>query len=366
MLETWRRTVWRLLWHELMKERSKQHPVAQSTLSIATRLYEAISTHRRHYYMKKPRQKLPIPTISFGNVTWGGTGKTPCLHYVARYLIAKNVRLMLVSRGYGDDEWKVFAVEFPNSLLALGKNRFENAMKELKSHGMPTNVVALVDDGLQQYTLHKDLEIVMVDAYNPFGNGSLLPRGRLREYPDIALPRADIVILHHADHLTQEASDALQSSIRLHIKPATIIATTHMALTSLPLARELLTNGSIRGLKVEPFPKPQVIVGFCGIGCPGSFKNVLQTTFPDAEVYVEFFPDHYDYTSSDMDYVKSKLRQKYENKNVVIITTEKDFFRSKEVLCRSWDRYDFRVAMCEIEFTQERDAVIERIESLLE
>ncbi|RHY58123.1 hypothetical protein DYB34_007312 [Aphanomyces astaci] len=346
------------------------------------------------------RRTLPVPTISFGNVTWGGTGKTPCLHHVARMINSNGHTLLLVSRGYGDDEWKMFAAEFPHSLLAIGKHRYWNAMAQLTSLSRPgrfevymrnavnhqsmesrtpdeaTNmndmadsshphVVALLDDGLQQWGLKKDLEIVMVDCYNPFGNGHLIPSGRLRELPQVALPAADIVVLHHASHLEGPALMQLDSIItNLMVsmaRPDTIVAHSRMRLTSLPLAKQLHQHLYSRHQLKLTLPSNELVVGLCGIGCPQSFRDTLRQAFPHRDVKIHAFPDHHAYTAADLTPIVDAVRNS--GRPVVVVTTEKDYFRAKDLLDDHLP--SLRVALCELEFIRGGELIKQRVDRLL-
>ncbi|OQR95939.1 tetraacyldisaccharide 4'-kinase [Achlya hypogyna] len=368
MVEQWQRAVRKAVWQQLMLERDERHPLVRSILLAASFAYGSIAAFRRSHYASQPRQVLPLRTISFGNVTWGGTGKTPCLHFVARRLAAKNHPLMLVSRGYGDDEWRVFASEFPGNFLALGKERYRNVMMLVESQRVPENTVALVDDGFQQYSLHKDLDIVMINAYNPFGSGALLPEGQLRELPEEALPRADIVILHHADNLSTSARVALEAKIRPMLKSSALLATSRMRLTALPAAADAAACVQNREAPLPAVNEQDatLIVGLCGIGCPASFRDVLVRAFPQCEVLMQVFPDHYDYSSADVDLVVATIEATRGSRNVVAVVTEKDFYRSQALLQAHLAAYDLRVALCQLELVQERDAVLGRIDALLD
>ncbi|KDO29007.1 tetraacyldisaccharide-1-P 4'-kinase [Saprolegnia parasitica CBS 223.65] len=362
----WQRDLRRAVWRQLMLDRHEQHPLVQGALSSLSALYGSLSALRRTYYASQPRQRLPLRTISFGNVTWGGTGKTPCLHHVARYLAGRDVPFMLVSRGYGDDEWKMFAAEFPESALALGAHRYEAAMKQICAHSSKKAAIALVDDGLQQYSLQKDLEIVMLDAYNPFGNGALLPQGRLRERPEVALPRADIVILHHADHLQPTEVAALTTRIRPWLRPDAVVATTRMEITALPLVSEAAACVQTRVAPPLATKDTALVVGLCGIGCPASFQDALRKVFPASALHMEIFPDHHAYTTEDLQSVASAIETHRDGRDVLVVTTEKDFFRAPGLLQASLGAdYELRVALSQLTFIQERDAVFAHIDKLL-
>ncbi|ETV80499.1 tetraacyldisaccharide 4'-kinase [Aphanomyces astaci] len=391
--------IWRAVERQLAMEPAKRHPMIQSTLKAATWVYAHVSSQKRLRQLAR-RRTLPVPTISFGNVTWGGTGKTPCLHHVARMINSNGHTLLLVSRGYGDDEWKMFAAEFPHSLLAIGKHRYWNAMAQLTSLSSPgrfevymrnavnhqsmesrtpdeatnTNdmsdsshphVVALLDDGLQQWGLKKDLEIVMVDCYNPFGNGHLIPSGRLRELPEVALPAADIVVLHHASHLEGPALMQLESAIQSMARPDTIVAHSRMRLTSLPLAKQLHQHlHSRHQLKLtlpSNAPSNELVVGLCGIGCPQSFRDTLRQAFPHRNVQMHAFPDHHAYTAADLTPIVDAVRNS--GRPVVVVTTEKDYFRAKDLLDDHLP--SLRVALCELEFIRGGELIKQRVDRLL-
>ncbi|KAF0699751.1 Aste57867_9678 [Aphanomyces stellatus] len=358
-----------VVWDQLNLEASKQHVLVRSVLTGASWVFECISSQKREWQSAR-KQALPIPTISFGNVTWGGTGKTPCLHHVARFLHARGFNLMLVSRGYGDDEWKMFEAEFPGSLLAIGKHRYANAMACLTAENK-AQTIALVDDGLQQWRLKKDLEIVMVDAYNPFGNGHLIPKGRLREYPNQALPSADVIVLHHARHLTPAKRMQLVSTVQSMAKSGAIVAQTHVRLTDLPLARDVTSvlhnrkhNLVNPATSYWPVEDDVAVIGVCGIGCPESFQDMLQHSFPRQCVHMHVFPDHHAFTGADMTAIaESVARLRQAHANVMVVTTEKDFFRSPDLLQAHIK--DLRVALCNMEFLDGEAALAARLDQLV-
>src|SRR5205823_9863977 len=126
-----------------------------------------------------------------GNLTLGGTGKTPCVEYVARYFRARGRRVVILSRGYGDDEARLLADNLPDVPHLQGQDRV--ALADQAAKGWPADVLVL-DDGFQHRRLARDLDIVLIDATEPWGYGRLFPRGLLRESPE-GLRRADLVVL---------------------------------------------------------------------------------------------------------------------------------------------------------------------------
>jgi tetraacyldisaccharide 4'-kinase len=157
--------------------------------------------------------KLPRPVISVGNITVGGTGKTPVTAYIARFLLEQNFRVAILSRGYGGslegetfvvsdghsvmlsaaecgDEPYLLASTIPGLMVVIGTDRYATGMLAMKQLSPD---IFIMDDGFQHLRLHRDLNILLLDYVLPFGNGLTLPAGLLRE-PEAAALRADIII----------------------------------------------------------------------------------------------------------------------------------------------------------------------------
>ncbi|MGE0376761.1 MAG: tetraacyldisaccharide 4'-kinase, partial [Planctomycetaceae bacterium] len=138
-----------------------------------------------------------IPVVSVGNLTTGGTGKTPVVAWAAEWFRSHDVRPCLVSRGYrlleagGNDEQRVLAQLCPQVPHVQNRDRVAAARIAVRLHDAD---VVILDDGFQHRRLARDLDIVLIDTTNPWGYGHLLPRGLLRELPS-ALRRADLVVL---------------------------------------------------------------------------------------------------------------------------------------------------------------------------
>src|SRR5437870_5928929 len=131
------------------------------------------------------RRRAPVPVVSVGNLTVGGTGKTPCVEHVARFYRSRGLRVAVLSRGYGaaagrNDEAMVLEENLPDVPHLQGPDRAAlafTAVEELESE------VLVLDDGFQHRRLARDLDLVLVDATDPWGQGYLFPRGLLRESP---------------------------------------------------------------------------------------------------------------------------------------------------------------------------------------
>lgn len=245
----------------------------------------------------RPAQSAEVPVISIGNVTTGGTGKTPMVEYVARYLRdRKNLRVAILSRGYGvdashggmNDEGLLLDQNLPDVPHLQDADRValaHVAVNELESQ------ILLLDDGLQHRRLNRDLNIVLIDATNPFGYGWVLPRGLLREPLKQGISRADVIVLTRSDLVDDSAKQAIQNKVQKLAGPGTIwVESVHKPLDLLMADGEIQPLGSIRGQKAAIF---------CGLGNPGAFRRTVEAL--GVEVIAEqFFPDHHQYTESEI------------------------------------------------------------------
>lgn len=137
-----------------------------------------------------PRHRLPVPVVSVGNLTWGGTGKTPLTAHLARALHARGIRAAILTRGYGGDEPEVLRRLAPGVPVYVGPDRVATGRQAIADGA----ALLLLDDGFQQWRLFRDMDLVLVEAAAPFGTGHLVPRGTLRE-PPAALRRAQVVVI---------------------------------------------------------------------------------------------------------------------------------------------------------------------------
>lgn len=135
--------------------------------------------------------RLAASVVSVGNLTWGGTGKTPLVVFLAQALRGQGYRVAVLTRGYGGDEQQVLAQRLWEIPVFVGPDRVASGIRAIREAGAD---LLLLDDGYQQWRLEKDVEILAMDAAQPFGNGHLIPKGILREPPGSAA-RADVVVL---------------------------------------------------------------------------------------------------------------------------------------------------------------------------
>ncbi len=226
----------------------------RGALAIGTLPYRAAVAVRNRGFDTGRREivQCGVPVISIGNLTTGGTGKTPLVRYVAKKLRERQRRVALVSRGYGDtdgsgnDEAQELAWSLPDVPHLQNPDRAASAqiaVEELESE------VILMDDGFQHRRLHRDLDIVVIDATCPFGYDHLLPRGLLRE-PITALRRADVVVLSRADAVSREQREAIRARA-LAVNPQLVWTTaTHQPTALLSWPEQVEAVDLLRGRSV--------------------------------------------------------------------------------------------------------------------
>lgn len=225
-----------------------------------------------------------VPVISIGNLTTGGTGKTPLVRYVARKLREQDLRVALVSRGYGatagaeSDEAMELAWALPDVPHLQNADRVQSAriaVEELESQ------VILMDDGFQHRRLHRDLDIVVLDATCPFGYDHLLPRGLLRE-PVESLLRADVAILSRSDAVTAGQREAIRTRV-MAIHPRLIWAVAvHRPKALLNWPGDVQAIETLQGRSVAVLS---------GIGNPEAFVATVKQCAADV-IDVMSLPDH--------------------------------------------------------------------------
>lgn len=205
----------------------------RSMLSLAERVYYQLYQRQRRRFASLPPTRIAgCKIVSVGNITTGGTGKTPMVQWLARHMQGRGARVAVVARGYGGslsqagavvsdgrqilldareagDEPLLHARSLPGVPVVIGRDRVAAARRAAQEFG--ANVLVL-DDGFQYWSLGRDLDIVLLDARRPLHNGRLLPRGRLREPPS-ELSRAHALVLTRADRANDEQRSAARRQL---------------------------------------------------------------------------------------------------------------------------------------------------------
>jgi len=290
--------------------------------------------HRTAYTWGIRQQRhLPCPVVSIGNLTLGGTGKTPLTMWIARWYQQQGRRVAVLSRGYGarpaahvrvvsagdgpvlnwqaaGDEPYLLACALPGVPILIGQDRYQTGQYACTHFGAE---VLILDDGFQHHALHRDLDIVLIDASNPFGSGHLFPRGILRE-PLSALRRADALVLTRVE-MAEETVPALCQRLQRWYGQTPIYAMR----TRIDTVRHHTTGADVAGTTL----RQQRVVAFVGIGNPQAFANTLAALGTEV-VALLVFPDHHPYTPADWQAIVSTINTQHAT---ALITTEKDAVR---------------------------------------
>lgn len=263
---------------------------------------------------------LPVPVISIGNLTTGGTGKTPVVAWIVNELVARGQQPAIVSRGYrslgpeGNDEKKMLARLCPGVPHPQHPRRYQAALPLLRD-GRADCIV--LDDGFQHQQLARDLNILLIDATRPWGGDHLLPLGRLRE-PVAGMSRADLILLTRCDLADESALAGIQQRIR-SFTAVTVLRTRFVG----------QTFSNAVGLRVNATQMQQRRpLAFCGIGNPGGFQTGLRQLGLDlpAARFVAF-PDHHHFSRDDFQHVTELARQQ---ECETLLCTHKDLVKVPE------------------------------------
>lgn len=269
------------------------------------------------FYRIRPAH-VNCKVISVGNITLGGTGKTSLVEYLAAKLSQKGNKVAVLTRGYKrdaslsgvrgmGDEPAMLQKKLPQVPVVVDSDRLKAAARAIKDYAVDT---LILDDGLQQWRIFKDLEIVTIDARNPFGNSRLLPAGFLRE-PLNALNRSDIFVLTQVGPGQDTAG--LTARLRQLNPRGLIVESRHcpQGFSNLNKPDEILSIDSFKG---------RYTVAFSGIGNPQAFENTVCSLGVNITEALRF-TDHHDYTQTDLDGIIKCARERNLD---TIITTEKD------------------------------------------
>jgi len=297
-------------------------------------------------YKLSKQKRLPSKVVSIGNITTGGTGKTPAVIAFAQEVRKRGLSPVILTRGYKGKAKTPMLVNFPKnyqqtldeekdkaflSTDMLGDEAFmmskklrdvplvkspdrylggQLALERLKGLVPENKIVFILDDGFQHWSLYRDIDIVLVDGTNPFGNRKLLPFGTLREQP-YELKRADFLVI------TKKRNEELNSKFKL-INPKAPVYFAEYKVSDIRYP-----DG--RSISPEEVQNKRFFA-FCGIAQPLSFREIISSLKINVCGWEEF-PDHYNYREKDILRVK-KIADKLNCD--FLITTEKDIVKIRE------------------------------------
>jgi tetraacyldisaccharide 4'-kinase len=322
---------WQRIWND--DGRISRYAVITITAAVISLPYRLIIVFRNWLYDKKifAVVKLPCPVISIGNIAAGGTGKTPCVIMLAQMLQSHGFKPAILSRGYGGkssksvnivsdgknilldsktagDEPFLMAQSLRSIPIIVGPQRIKTGSAAIDRFG--ANVL-ICDDAMQHRQIFRDINLVLLDSQDPFGNGHVLPRGKLRE-PIAGLERASAFLLTRTDETPK--TDEINNELT-QIRNIPIFMSIHKL------------KDVIKGDYSDKWPISNLtgkrVCAFCGIAKPDSFEKSLLA----AQAHIlslDTFPDHHNYSRAELERIKNKF---YNYEADLIITTQKDGMR---------------------------------------
>ncbi|WP_029523452.1 tetraacyldisaccharide 4'-kinase [Persephonella sp. KM09-Lau-8] len=323
-------------------------------LKILSLIYEKLALLRRWLYDTKilKSQKLPVPVISVGNLSVGGTGKTPITIAIARKLQSQGYRVCVLSRGYkrktkgtivvsdgkkiftdwkssGDEPYLIATYNIP---VVVSESRYEAGIKAIELFKPD---IFILDDGFQHYQLYRDIDILVVDATKPFWEDQPLPAGRLRE-PIETYKYADLFVINRFEKVKNK--EQFLKKLKAFDKPFFITEEKFQHLTNL---KENIPVKDLKGEKIGIF---------AGLGNNQQFFNTVEDLSKKYNFQVLHkisFPDHYDYPSLELSQNVDKW-----------ITTEKDIIKLKPETIKKYNifalKYELKLPEEMVEFINKK------------
>ncbi len=295
----------------------------RGVLRVLSWLYGAVVWLRNVGYDKDwlRSYELDVPVVCVGNITAGGTGKTPMVVWVCRMLQEQGMQVCVLTRGYkgetagGSDEVRLLRGSLRDVGVVVDADRVRGGRTAIEKYGAE---VLVMDDGFQHRRLRRRLDIVMIDCLAPFGYGYVLPRGLLRESL-AGLRRAGAVVLSRCDMVDPEGLGALKQQVRRIVGEDMSVACSRHEVVGM-----YNIDGSEYGL---PELVERKVVAVCGIGNPGAFVRTLED-LGAIVVGQRFFADHVEYSEG----MVRELKALWEKSGADwVVTTEKDWVKLRQV-----------------------------------
>ena len=287
-------------------------------------------------------RKIPTKVVSVGNITAGGTGKTPAVIYLSQFFKKRNYKVAVLSRGYGRktagtqlvtngketvDDWRNFGDEptlisqkLKDVPIVVDQNRYRGAMYLIEKFNPD---IIIMDDAFQHRSIERDLDLVLINSQAPISDYRLIPHGLLRE-PIRHLKRADAIIL------TKSNLGKLEQKLISKVKKS-----------NLPVFYSTIIHNHFFTINNETF-KPENnarVLAVSGIADPQSFYESLKRTNIKMVKKIPYF-DHYEFKQSDIEKLKEAL---IDNDAEIIVTTEKDMIRLKNLDLSGIDIYSLGI-----------------------
>ena len=292
-------------------------------------------------------EKVPLKIVSVGNLTLGGTGKTPFVMRLVKILDEElDKKTSVLIRGYGWDEQALLKRKLADTPIMVGEDRAKSAHKAIKLYGSDT---AILDDGFQHWELERNIDIVLIDSRNPFGNGHLFPRGILRE-PKDAVKRASVIVFTKMDK-KDCGLDRLKKELKKINGNLVFLEAVHKPVHVYDLkARKERNLDFLQGKRV---------VLLSSIGDPDYFAEISRDLGADIAEHI-IFADHHSYKESDADRIVKRCDERSFD---FILTTEKDDVKLRR-MSLSFGNYSVMTLGIEMEIISGKELLIDRLRSL--
>ena len=314
--------------------------------SVLSSIYRTAVVVSQASYRAVPLSIRRVPTrvVSIGNITWGGTGKTPLVVRLASELSASGKKVVVLTRGYGKDEVAELQKKLPNVPVLVGRDRIKTAQEAVRKFHPE---IIILDDGFQHIRLYRDVDVVTINATDPFGPGGLIPLGTLRE-PLEHLSRAHIFVLTKSN-IGSKSIHWIRQRL-LSVKPdAVIFEAVHEPVQFMDFRRNrFVPLREIKGRRIAVIS---------AIGDPYSFERTLENL--GAEInFAARFEDHHLTSESEFAEFLSRCKEVGVKD---IVTTEKDFYRMESFFKRKGPRdiqhFNFLVLQIEFQINDEEDFI---------
>ena len=296
---------------------------------------------------------VDVPVVCIGNLTAGGTGKTPLVIWLCNYLTSKGIQCAILTRGYKTaagqmtDEPALLAKACGDVPVIVNPDRLAGARKAIEYHQAQ---VLILDDGFQHRRLKRDMDIVAIDATCPFGYGRILPAGLLRESPK-ALKRAAVVVITRSNQAPPQQVEAIEQQVAKIAPRLPIVKTVHRLKHALTVKN--------REIRLDEL-KSKSIYAFCGIGNPEAFFQSLEQSGLNL-VGTKTFDDHHAYTRDNM---RTLFELAGQSGAEIILCTHKDWVKSALLAPKS--NLGFGYLAMELDFVEGFDKIRNQLNELFE
>jgi len=303
------------------EDRRLRASLLRGALRVGESLYSGAMTARNSLYTSGifRSRKLPAPTISVGNLTTGGTGKTPMVRWLAEQLMTRNLRPAILTRGYraeatggGSDEAQMLSNMLGDrAAVIVNPDRVAGARAAMAHDPKPA--VFVLDDAFQHRRVRREFDLVLVNAAEPFGFGHVLPRGLLRESMH-GLGRANAVVITRANTVTGDQLQQVSQALRYWDNYIPIYIADHVHAAVVTRDDEKLPADVLREKR---------FFAFAGVASPASLQRQFESYGPTF-AGLRAFPDHHAYSAADLEQVAAEATAAGAE---MVVTTEKDWVK---------------------------------------